>query len=74
MELFSQSTLLYHLEVTVPGWNPDNAVPTLCYSSITVPGWSNVCTVPAVPYIHQCSTTGKPTRSFATERVSLDSV
>jgi hypothetical protein len=23
---------------------------------------------------HQCSTTGKPTRSFATERVSLDSV
>jgi hypothetical protein len=22
----------------------------------------------------QCSTTGKPTRSFATERVSLDSV
>ncbi len=24
--------------------------------------------------IHGCSTTGKPTRSFATERVSLDSV
>ncbi len=24
--------------------------------------------------IHRCSTTGKPTRSFATERVSLDSV
>ncbi len=24
--------------------------------------------------VHKCSTTGKPTRSFATERVSLDSV
>jgi hypothetical protein len=24
--------------------------------------------------IYYCSTTGKPTRSFATERVSLDSV
>ena len=24
--------------------------------------------------LHMCSTTGKPTRSFATERVSLDSV
>ncbi len=32
------------------------------------------CTSP-LSYIHrQCSTTGKPTRSFATERVSLDSV
>ncbi len=32
--------------------------------------------IPARPknLIHYCSTTGKPTRSFATERVSLDSV
>ncbi len=29
--------------------------------------------VPWIFFIH-CSTTGKPTRSFATERVSLDSV
>ncbi len=29
---------------------------------------------PLLADIHYCSTTGKPTRSFATERVSLDSV
>jgi hypothetical protein len=28
----------------------------------------------SLSYIQYCSTTGKPTRSFATERVSLDSV
>ncbi len=35
---------------------------------------SVICIVKVQKLKHYCSTTGKPTRSFATERVSLDSV
>jgi hypothetical protein len=40
-------------------------------SHLDIPYFFVVCTVANK---NSCSTTGKPTRSFATERVSLDSV
>ncbi len=39
-----------------------------CYATVTMDSVEPSCD------ISHCSTTGKPTRSFATERVSLDSV
>jgi hypothetical protein len=41
---------------------------------VTAPGSPEYAHVSALSVLSGCSTTGKPTRSFATERVSLDSV
>ncbi len=60
-------------KVRSPMWKADHFTSTAyCIRTEQLPSEDRKWTLDNIYY--ECSTTGKPTRSFATERVSLDSV